>query len=115
MTHPDTYPDSPQKSGTPEQDLRRKIHIRMLHKGGLGGYKIRRWIDGKRKEAYRKHNKCAPALQYDPSSNAIQYRGSLFRPSLLQELFWWGPDLSPYSLRSESSIRRPDPKLSPLK
>ena len=50
LTHPDTHPDSPEKHNS-HTKFKDEINIHKLSKGGLKGYKIRWWIDGKRKEA----------------------------------------------------------------
>ena len=64
LTHPDTHPDSPEKHNS-HAKFKDEINIHTLSKGGLKGYKIRWWIDGKRKEAYHKSYEDALALKCD--------------------------------------------------
>ena len=47
------------------------INIHKLSKGGLEGYEIRWWIDGKRKEAYRKSYEDALAFKCDITEKVL--------------------------------------------
>ena len=53
LTHPDTQPDSSEKHNS-RAKFKNEINIHKLSKGGLEGYKIRWWQNGKRKEVSRK-------------------------------------------------------------
>ena len=70
MTHPDTHPDLPEKLNS-HAKFTDEINIHKLSKGGLIGYKIRWWIDGKRKEAYRKSYEDALAYKCDITEKVL--------------------------------------------
>ena len=70
MTHPDTHPDLPEKLNS-HAKFTDEINIHKLSKGGLKGYKIRWWIDGKRKEAYRKSYEDALAYKCDITEKVL--------------------------------------------
>ena len=70
LTHPDTHPDSSEKHNS-RAKFKDEINIHKLSKGGLKGYKIRWWQNGKRKEAYRKSYEDAVAFRCDITEKVL--------------------------------------------
>ena len=70
LTHPDTHPDSSEKHNS-RAKFKDEINIHKLSKGGLKGYKIRWWQNGKRKEAYRRSYEDAVAFRCDITEKVL--------------------------------------------
>jgi len=70
LTHPDTHPDSSEKHNS-RAKFKDEINIHKLSKEELRRYKIRWWIDGKRKEAYPKSYEDALAFKCDITEKVL--------------------------------------------
>jgi hypothetical protein len=84
LTHPDTHPDSSEKHNS-NAKFTDEINIHKLSKGGLRGYKIRWWIDGKRKEAYRKSYEDALAFKCDVAEKVLFGSPKAFKKTHLSD------------------------------
>ena len=92
LTHPDTHPDSSEKHNS-RAKFKDEINIHKLSKGGLKGYKIRWWQNGKRKEAYRKSYEDAVAFRRDITEKVLFGSPKAFKKTHLSDsqlaCIWW--------------------------
>ena len=84
LIHPDTHPDSSEKHNS-RAKFEDEINIHKLSKGELKRYKIRWWIDGKRKEAYRKSYEDALAFKCDITEKVLFGSPKAFKKTHLSD------------------------------